>query len=430
MDKFEATHLPERRIARPRVSTDKPDPATGIRPTVFIKWIPTSPRLYALLAIAFCGLVGLYDLLYIISLIVGGPSIGPIQYALFPDFLTPYAAVRAYFEGKLGIVYDFDVFSRFHDSLFADRPHLSGFRPFLYPPTWILLLLPFGLLAIDAAIIVFMVVTIGASAFESRRDLVQWLAVATSPAAMWAVVSGQNSFLLMALLYGGLRLLDRAPAISGILLGMLIYKPQIFVLVPIALIASRQWRALLWAAATVIAVSLVSLQVFGIDCWIAFLEMARQSSGPRMVDYVVNVLGLVVITPFVSALRIGASQDIASILQFSTAALAVIFTWISFRHFPPSAARTAVLIAGTLLVSPYLLNYDLLLLMPVALALYWQGAVEGFRPLEPLVYAALWVIPTLCRPLGRHDLPVTPLIILAFFGFAIARLVTQPRIKN
>lgn len=431
MDKFEGTHLPERGTRQTRSSTSKPSDLTAsARSMAIVGWTTASPRVYAILAITFCGLIGLYDVLYISSLIAGGPSIGPIQHALWPDFLTPYAAVRAYFEGKLAIVYDFDAFSSFHDALFADRPHLSGFRPFLYPPTWILLLLPLGLLTIDVAFVVFMVVTMGASVIESRRDLVGWLAVATSPAAVWAVVSGQNSFLLVALLYGGLRFLDRAPAISGILLGMLVYKPQILVLVPIALVASRQWRALSWATATVIVLSLVSLQVFGIDCWIAFLEMARHSSGPRMVDYVVNVLGLVVITPFVSALRIGLPQDIASILQFSTAALAVVSTWIAFRHYSPSAARTAVLIAGTLLVSPYLLNYDLLLLMPVALALYRQGALEGFRHGEPLVYAALWVIPTLCRPLGRHDLPITPLIILAFFGFAMARLLTQPRIKT
>ena len=101
---------------------------------------------------------------------------------------------------------------------------------------------------------------------------------------------------------------------------------------------------------------------------------------------------------------------------FDPGPLAVAATWYAFRHHRSGAARTAVLLAGTFFVSPYMLNYDLLLLMPAVIALYRRGATEGFHPLEPLVYAGMWVIPTLTlyfsRPLHRSDYAIAKLLTM------------------
>ncbi|MBN9089503.1 MAG: DUF2029 domain-containing protein [Reyranella sp.] len=388
-----------------------------------------SRRLYSWLAILFCGLIGLYEVLYVASLLLGGPRLGPAQWVMFPDFLTPYAAVRAFFDGKLATVYgNIDLFTEYQNGLFADRfPTAVYHRPFLYPPFWLMLLLPLGLLAVDKAAAVFFAVTAGASAVESRRDPWVWLAMATSPAAVHTIVSGQATFLAVALAYGGLRLLDRAPAVAGILFGLLAYKPQICLLIPVALIAAKQWRALISAALTGAVLALASLAVFGLQTWLDFIEMTQAIRGERMHAYVTEVLINYMITPYASGLGIGLPRSAASLLQLGCAALAVAATWYAFRHFRTGAARTAVLLSATFFVSPYLLNYDLLLLMPAALVLYRRGAKTGFYPLEPLVYAALWVIPTLTLGLSRHHLPVAPLVIAAFLVAALLRLKDETR---
>jgi alpha-1,2-mannosyltransferase len=352
---------------------------------------------------------------------------------MYPDFLTPWAAVRAVFEGKLAMVYsDIDAFTDYQNALYAERFHaIVHYRPFLYPPFWLLILLPLGLLAVDAAYWVFMLVTAGASAWEQRRDDCSWpwgwLAMATSPAAVHVIVSGQATFLAVALAYGGLRLLDKRPALAGILFGLLGYKPQFCLLIPVALIAARQWRALAWAAATGIALVLASLAVFGVGAWLDFLALMRASSGERMHHYVMEVLFSYVTTPYVSALVIGLPRGVASALQLGLTAVAVATTWYAFRYHRTSAARTAVLLVGTFFVSPYMLNYDLLLLMPAVLALYRRGAIGGFHPLEPLVYAGLWVIPTLTLYFSRFGYPIAPLVILAFLGAAVLRLKGERR---
>jgi alpha-1,2-mannosyltransferase len=246
--------------------------------------------------------------------------------------------------------------------------------------------------------------------------------VATSPAAVHVVLSGQATFFGMALLYGGLRLLERSPIAAGVLFGLLSYKPQFCLLIPIALIAARQWRALFAAAATFLALGLASLAVLGPQVWIDFIEFTRATGGPRVMRFLVEQYATYMVTPFFSALVVGLPKPVASGLQLVTAAFAIVAVWHAFRRYPPSPTRTAVLIAGTFLVSPYMLNYDMLLLMPAVVMLYRRGVRSGFLPLEPLIYAGLWVTPTLCMGFSRHGLPYAPLAILAFGVMAVWRL--------
>ena len=128
-------------------------------------------------------------------------------------------------------------------------------------------------------------------------------------------------------------------------------------------------------------------------------------------------------TTLLPAMRIlGLPPAVAGAVQLAGAALAIAAVWFAFRRHGPSDARTAVLVTAMFLISPYTLNYDLLLLMPAAVALFRRGAAEGFYPLERLVYLALWLIPTFGMSLNRLDLPVMPLVVLLFGAIAWARL--------
>ena len=77
----------------------------------------------------------------------------------------------------------------------------------------------------------------------------------------------QNGAWTAALFGGGLGLIERKPLIAGGLLGLLVYKPQLGILIPIALLAGRHWRA--FAAATIVACTLIALSalIFGAEIW-------------------------------------------------------------------------------------------------------------------------------------------------------------------
>ena len=376
------------------------------------------------IAAAFCGTVGLYDTLYVVFMLSGGPVIGPELKVLFPDFLVYWAAARAWLEGKLAIVYDIDVFTTYQNALFADRfPNVVHFRPFFYPPIWLLMLVPFGLLGVAKAYGAFMTGTMAlATAAEVRRDPWGWLVVLVSPAAVWVVLAGQNTFLSVALFYGGLRLLARSPLSAGVLLGLLSYKPQIWVLVPLALLAARQWRALAAMALTVLVLILASAAVFGPAFWLAFVDAAREAAGPRVVEEMFERIFMHMTTLLAAARIVGLPPTVSGLVQIAGALLAVAAVWLSFSRKGQSDARIAVLATATFLVSPYTLNYDLLLLMPAAVAMFRLGIADGFRPMERLVLLMMWLIPTLGMILNRLDLPLMPLVILAFGWFAWQRL--------
>lgn len=379
-------------------------------------------------AAAFCGVVGLYDALLVIFTMSRGPEIGPVTDVLFPDFLVFHAATRAFFEGKLALVYDIDAFTRFQTEIYPDRlSSMVRFRPFFYPPILVLMLLPLGTLAVAKAYGIFMGVTAAAATLlEGRRDPWGWLAILTSPAAVGVVLAGQNTFLSVALLYGGLRLLDRSPAVAGVLLGSLSYKPQIWILVPLALVAARAWRALAWAFGTVAMLALASLAVFGLDFWLAFLDASREATSARVTGRMFDQMFMQMTTLLAAARIIGLPPAVASAVQLAGAVLAAAAVWHAFRRHGPSDARTAALVTATFLISPYALNYDLLLLMPAVVALFRQGVLRGFYALERPLYLALWLIPTLGLVLNRLDVPLMPLIILLFGVVAWARLERAP----
>jgi hypothetical protein len=240
---------------------------------------------------------------------------------------------------------------------------------------------------------------------------------------VWVALTGQNAFLSLALFYGGFRLLDAMPAAAGLLLGLLAYKPQLWLLVPLALIAARRWKALAWMIGTMTVMALASLAVFGPELWRAFFDAAREAGSPRIVEEMLARVSTQIVSLFAAGTILGLPRSLASALQMAGAVVAVAAVWLAFRRHPSSAARTALLATATFLVSPYTLNYDLLLLMPAAVALFRQGADEGFLPGERLVHLLLWLMPLGGMILARFGLPLVPLVILLFGTVAWLRLI-------
>ena len=93
--------------------------------------------------------------------------------------------------------------------------------------------------------------------------------LATS-ATFWCVSMGQNGLLNAALLGAGLLMIPSRPALAGVCIGLLSYKPHLGLLIPFALAAAGLWRTFAVAAATTLALALVSIPLFGVSSWIAF----------------------------------------------------------------------------------------------------------------------------------------------------------------
>ena len=82
---------------------------------------------------------------------------------------------------------------------------------------------------------------------------------------------GQNGFLSAALLGGALACLDRRPILAGVFIGLLAYKPQLGLMIPVAFLAGGRWRVVIVAVLTVAGLVLLAGLVFGPEVWRAFL---------------------------------------------------------------------------------------------------------------------------------------------------------------
>src|SRR5256885_2593682 len=81
-----------------------------------------------------------------------------------------------------------------------------------------------------------------------------WLLLALAfPAVFVNLGHGHNGFLTAALIAFALVQLDRRPILAGILFGLLAYKPQFGLMIPLVLLATGRWRTLFAAGATVSA---------------------------------------------------------------------------------------------------------------------------------------------------------------------------------
>ena len=167
---------------------------------------------------------------------------------LAQDWMVYHEASSAVLAGDLALLSDGVRFTEALALRFQDV--LSGglmLRPWVYPPPFLLLILPLGILGPMASLRCFPLGPAsraccsrskpGPASREQRAVLI--VSTAASPAAMFTLLAGQNAFFTAALLVGGLAMLGRTPAMAGALLGLLVFKPQLAVLVPVALLARR-----------------------------------------------------------------------------------------------------------------------------------------------------------------------------------------------
>ncbi len=194
--------------------------------------------------------------------------------------------------------------------------------------------------------------------------------VLASPFTAWNFLAGQNGFLTGSLLGAALLCLQRRPVLAGIFIGCLSYKPQFGILLPVALIAARQWRAIASAAVTVVALAVLSAAAFGIGAWemlptglLAQKNVVLLAGGAADADanwgHIQTIYGLV---------RELHGGGVFAILLHCAGALAVaVIVWRVWRSSASYDLKAAAVSAAALIATPYAFSYDMAALaIPVA----------------------------------------------------------------
>ena len=291
------------------------------------------------------------------------------------DFLSFWAAGRLTLEGNASWAYDI---AR-HHLVEAEAVSSVGLLPFPYPPFMLAFFVPFGMLPFWIAFAVFVALTASLYLVSTHRLIEPRFALAQASAAA-NFITGQNGFLGSSIFIGGARLLERRPFIGGALLGLLIFKPQLALLLPVALIAGREWRAIGGGIASSLALVALSLLLFGSGSWSSFLALL-----PHFSDWLsAGRWPWGELASSFALLRwFGVPKDPALLIHCAIALAAAAVTWRSWalrlEH------RVPVLAAASLLVPPYLFTYDALLL---TLPLAALSRLENRKS----VFVALWLL--------------------------------------
>lgn len=353
------------------------------------------------------------------------------------DFSNVYAAGRAALAGHAAAPFDIAQQQVMERQVFGPDTQLYGWH---YPPFFLLLAAVLATLPYLGALALWLAATL-ALYLAAMRLLLQnsaapqlaqgsswWLLSLGFTAVMVNLLHGQNGFLTAGLMALGLALLERKPILSGIAFGLLCYKPQYYALIPLLLIAGGHLRALVASVLTVIVLAVSATLLFGFEVWPAFLQGAHFTrtvvleQGNTGFEKMQSIFALVRLWGGSIALAYGA-QTIAALIAFLVA-------WRIWRGDSVLEIRGAVLCIAALLITPYSMDYDLMLLAPAIALLSAHGARNGFADWNLVGAAALWALPGLARGTAQHLAIPLAVPALLFLLWLTARQAREARFQG
>lgn len=302
----------------------------------------------------------------------------------------------------------------------------GGYTAFFYPPTFLPFCWPLGYLSYFPALACWLLTTGALYIFAVRRwqsalrfDFPLRLPVLAFPAVPIVITHGQTSFVLAALLGLAALLVPGRPILAGVLFGLATIKPQFGVLIPLVLLLTREWKVIASAAVTAIALALLAALAFGAEAfagWYAASERAQAA----MVDGTVGFGKMMSV--FAGARLIGFPTGLAYAAQAAVSLVIIAFLIRAAWARTYSPALGALMLAAAPLVTPFVLDYDMVLLAFPLLWLTSRGLAHGFRDWEKLAIALAFIAPVFARPIGLQiGVPIMPPILIFLFWVLFRR---------
>jgi hypothetical protein len=365
-----------------------------------------------------------FGAILLFALTMAGTLGAPGALPLALDFDAFWSAARIALHDGARPAYDnhtIEAFERAHTAMAQ-----PGYLAFYYPPSFLLLCLPLALLPYAAALLVFEAVQAALLWPALKRILGAgwgWLPVLACPGFTMNVFSGQNGGLSASCLAAGMLTLDRAPWLGGACLGLLSCKPQLAACVPVALLAARRWQAAAAAAFSAACLAAVATLALGPGAWAGFLSNAPAAR----TDIETLAIKWPMMQSLYAGLRLaGFGTAIGYAGQAAIAALALAALILVCWRRSGAGAEMAALSVTALLVTPFLYDYDLVLMtVPLAWAAS-QASRQGWLRGEKLLLLLCYLAPLGARATGEKlGVPIGPPLALGLLAIILRRAVTR-----
>jgi Glycosyltransferase family 87 len=339
------------------------------------------------------------------------------------DFGWMWLSGRFAASGNSLQIFDYSTFSAAQTALFGHH-NCPFITPYVYPPIYLFMTYFLGFMPYFTAFGAWVVATLFLYGTAVYTIIPRRAAVIAALSPFFVAVNadfGHNGFVTAALVGFSLAFLERRPWLSGILLGLLSYKPHIGVLFPFALLASRNWRALASAAIATVILGVGAAFAFGSEGWVSFLHTLLDRRSTLSPDSAVplalhSVFGLLRWVETSGRVSWGGHLIVAAIVAPTV--------WVVWAKPIPFSLKAAVLCIGSAMVPPYILFYDLCILTIAVAFLVRDGMSRGFLPGERTVilicFAALFFV----------QVPIGPVVCATLIFLAGRRIVAYRRLDQ
>jgi hypothetical protein len=337
------------------------------------------------------------------------------------DFSNPYAAGQLAWAGRAADAYVPALQHAAEKAVFDGRD--VPFYGWHYPPFFFAVAIAAAAIPYAWGLFIWLSLSLAAYLAVVRAILPRpetWLIALAFPAVFVNIGHGQNGCLTAALLGGALQIMDRRPWLAGVMIGLLAYKPQFSILIPLALLASQRRSTIVAAGTTVAVLVLAATAAFGMKIWHAFFDSTAFTQSVVLEQ---GGTGWEKIQSIFSAVRSwGFGIETAYAAQFSLAlvlAASIVWLWRSGAAFELKASALAT---ASLLATPYVLDYDLVVLA-ISIAFFARhGFTRGFQPYEITILAFAWIAPLISRSVaGVTFIPLGLMAMLALYAVTMRR---------
>lgn len=315
------------------------------------------------------------------------------------DFVHFYALGSLALRGKGEVLYDYPALARETVALVPESRTVSYFP--IYGPQVALLFAPLAAFPYTTALVIWILLTILAYALccaaiwrtcvalRAERTTVVLLAAAY-PAFLNLLAYGQNSAIALACFTAAfLAMTQKQPFLAGLAIGTLIYKPQLGLVAAFVFVLSREWRVVAGAVVSALLQLAAAWAFFGAEVMAAYWDSVRR------VGEISHLLGAKVfqmhsINAFLGLLLPWPRVVFALYLVSAAAVIAAaLYVW---RMSAPLSLRYSFLLLATVLASPHLNVYDLVVLAPALLMICDWTLAHRANPSSKQLQVMLYLV--------------------------------------
>ena len=311
------------------------------------------------------------------------------------DYATFYTTGKMVISGDISSIYSMPIHHSVLENLVGAVPY---FLEWVYPPTFLFAVVPLVFLPLQVSFVLWMIVTFIPAAFAvyflSNKNKLAPLVFSLFPGTFLNIRWGQNGFLTAALLGFGIYFAETNPLMSGLMFGLLTFKPQIAMIPFVILLALKKWNVFGWSCLFAATFAAISGLVFGYQPWFDFVSTTFNSSSMLSDVWAGAMWGIP--TLYTSLRCMGLSGIVLSgiLVIFAAASIyACVRVWKQTNQF---SMRAMSLVMCLFLTLPYISLYECSLIGIPFTLLFFECIDKKEWSFHPYALLLLWILPLIC----------------------------------